>query len=143
MPRARWFVVGYLLVAAVVGGVLNERGPFGAHPALAYDQFLADFQAGKVERIVQWRDQLEVTEQGAMHSVVVPLERDLQADLGQARRASGVGISYTRLADQWLGLMTPWVPFLIAVAAILIWATAIARIRRSGFSSAQRLHPAG
>src|SRR3990172_3541879 len=84
MPRARWFVVGFLLVAAVVGGVLNERGPFGAHSALAYDQFLADFQAGKVEQIVQWRDQLEVTEQGAMLSVVVPPERDLRADLGQA-----------------------------------------------------------
>ena len=143
MPRARWFVVGFLLVAAVVGGVLNERGPFDAHPALAYDQFLADFQAGKVEQIVQWRDQLEVTEQGAMLSVVVPPERDLRADLAQARRAGGVGISYAGLPDAWLGVMTPWVPFLIAVAAVLIWATAIARNRRSGSSSTRSPQPAG
>ena len=52
MPRARWFVVGFLFAAALVGGVLNERGPFGQHPSLSYTQFLADFQAGDVKQII-------------------------------------------------------------------------------------------
>jgi hypothetical protein len=34
---------------------------------------------------------------------------------------------YTRLPDAWLVVMTPWVPFLLALAAVLIWVTAIAR----------------
>jgi hypothetical protein len=130
MPRARWFVVGFLLIAAVVGGLLNQRGPFDVHPALAYDQFLVDFQAGRVDQIVQWRDQLEVTDQGALRSVVVPADRDLPADLGQARAAGGVGINYSGLPDEWLGRMTPWMPALLALAAVLIWVTAIVRSRR-------------
>lgn len=138
MPRARWFVVAFLLFAAVIGGLLNARGPFDTHPSVAYDQFLADFQAGKVERIVQWQDRLEVTEQGALISVDVPADRDLPADLAQALRASGVGISYSRLPDAWLGTMTPWFPVVLALAAVLIWATAIVRSRR-----ASRSGPAG
>jgi hypothetical protein len=141
MPRARWFVVGFLLIAAVVGGVLNARGPFDTHPALGYDQFLADFQAGKVEQIAQWRDQLEVTEQGALRSVVVPADRDLQADLGRARVAGGVGISFVGVPDAWLGTMTPWIPLLLALAAVLIWATAIVRSRRVASRSASAGRP--
>lgn len=136
MPRARWFVVGFLLIAAVAGGLLNARGPFGSHPALAYDQFLADFQAGKVEQITQWRDQLEVNEQGVLLLVVVPADRDLQSDLGQARVAGGVGLALASVPDAWLGAMTPWVPLLLALAAVLIWATAIARSRRAASGSA-------
>lgn len=145
MPRARWFIVGFLLIAAVVGGMLNARGPFDAHPALAYDQFLADFQAGNVEQIVQWRDRLEVTEQGALFSVGVPAERDLPADLAQARRAGGVAINFAVLPDAWLGVMTPWVPVVLALAAVLIWVTAIARNRRaaSGSSPTGSPQPAG
>lgn len=136
MPRARWFVIGFLLIAAVVGGLLNARGPFDAHPPLAYDQFLADFQGSRVEQITQWRDQLEVTDQGALRSVVVPADRDLQSDLAQARSAGGVGISYSGLPDAWLGAMTPWVPLLLALGALLIWVTAIARSRRAASGSA-------
>jgi hypothetical protein len=132
MPRSRWLLVGFLLVAAVVGGLLNARGPFDAHPALAYDQFLADFQVGQVGQIVQWRDELEVTEQAGLQLVTVPPERDLAADLAQARVAGGVGISYAGLPDSWLVPMTPWVPFLLALAAILIWVTAIMRSGRFG-----------
>jgi peptidoglycan/LPS O-acetylase OafA/YrhL len=130
MPRARWFVVGFLVVAAVVGALLNARGPFAAHQPLAYDQFLADFQAGRVEQIATWRDQLEVADQGTLRSVVVPANRDLPADLAAARAAGGVGLNYTALPDAWLTTMTPWIPVLLAVAALLIWVTAIVRNRR-------------
>jgi peptidoglycan/LPS O-acetylase OafA/YrhL len=130
MPRARWFVIGFLLIAAVVGGLLNARGPFDPHQPLAYDQFLADFQAGQVGQISQWRDQLEVTDQGALRSVVVPADHDLWSDIGQARWAGGVGISYAAIPDEWLGLMTPWVPLLLALGGFLLWVTAIARNRR-------------
>jgi hypothetical protein len=130
MPRSRWLVIGFLLVAAAVGGLLNARGPFDAHPTLAYERFLADFEAGKVDQIVQWRDQLEVTEQGALRSVTVPPDRDLEADLGQARVAGGVGLSYARLPDSWLVPLTPWVPLLLAFAAMLIWMSSIARSRK-------------
>jgi hypothetical protein len=130
MPRARWFVVGFLLVAALLGGVVNARGPFGTHASLAYTQFLADFQAGRVEQIVQWRDQLEVTESGQLLAVTVPPETDLAADLAQARQAGGVGVNTALIPDAWLGLFTPWVPILILVAAALIGVTAIARNAR-------------
>lgn len=145
MPRARWFVVGFLLIATVVGGLVNARGPFDAHPTLAYDQFIAAFQGGGVKRIVQWRDQLEVTEQGALRSVVVPPERDLAADLAQSRWAGGVGINHATLPDAWLGVMTPWVPFLLALVALLIWVSAVARSRRaaSGAGPPGSPQPAG
>jgi hypothetical protein len=141
MPRVRWFVVGFLLIAAVIGGVLNARGPFDDHPALVYDQFLADFQAGGIEQIVQWRDHLEVTEQGTLLSVVVPADRDLPADLARARAAGGVGISYSRLPDAWLSVMTPWIPVLLSLAALLIWATAIMRSRRLALGSGKAGSP--
>ncbi len=131
MPRARWLVVGSLLIAAVLGTALDARGPLGAHPALAYDQFLADVQAGRVERLVQWRDRLEVTEQSAPFTVVVPSERDLQADLAQARRAGSVGVELVRVPDAWLGMLTPAVPIVLVLAAGAVWVAAIAGNRRS------------
>ncbi len=136
MLRARWFVVGFLLIAAVVGGLLTARGPFDAHPALTYEQFLADVQAGRVGQITQWRDQLEVTDQGTLRSVLVPADRDVQSDLARASWAGGVGISYAGLPDDWLGALTPWVPLLLALAAALIWASAIVRNRRAASGSA-------
>ena len=131
MPRARWFVVGFLVVTALVGGVLNERGPFGQHPSLSYPQFLADFQAGNVGQIVQWRDQLEVTEGDQLLLVTVPPDRDLTADLAQAKLAGNVGISWAHIPDTWLSLFTPWMAVLILVAGALLWTTAIVRNRRA------------
>lgn len=135
MPRSRSLIVGFLLIAAAVGGLLNARGPFDAHTDLAYDQFLTDFQAGNVEQIVQWRDRLEVTEQGALFSVGVPAQRDLPADLAQARHAGGVAINFAVLPDAWLGVMTPWVPVVLALASVLIWVAAMARNRRAASES--------
>jgi len=142
MPRALWLVVGFLVLATLVGGVLNERGPFDAHPSLSYAQFLDDFGAGQVERIIQWRDQLEVTRQGELLTVLVPAGRDLPADLAQARRLGAW--SFSRVPDTWLYLHTPAVPILILVGAALLWATAIARNRRaaSGSRAVRNPHPA-
>jgi len=131
MPRARWFVIGFLLVAVVGGALLNARGPFDAHPSIGYDRFVADVQAGKVDQIVWWRDQLEVTEPAAVLSVVVPATRDLRSDLARAHVAGGVGTSYATLPDVWIGEMTPWIPALIALAAVLLWASVVVRARRS------------
>ena len=135
MPRARWFVLGFLLTAGLVGGVLNERGPFDGHPSLSYTQFLADFQAGDVGQISQWRDRLEVTEADQLLLVTVPPDRDLTADLVRAKLAGNVGIIWAHVPDAWFYLFTPWVPFLILVAAALIWVTAIVRNRRVGSGS--------
>ena len=147
MPRARWFVAGFLLVAVVLGGVLNERGPFASHPALAYDRFLHDVQVGEVDQVVQWRDELEVTEQGSLLSVVVPTGHDPAADLAQARDAGGAGTSFAfaHIPDAWLGLMTPWVPLVLSAAAMLIWVTSVARNRgfESPSSRASGPRPAG
>ncbi len=53
--------------------------------------------------------------------------------------------AYSRLPDAWLGIMTPWLPFLVALAAVLIWATAIVRNRREalGTRPAGSARPAG
>jgi len=128
MRRARWLVVGFVVLAALVGWVLNERGPFGDHPPLPYAQFLADWGAGRVDDAVQWRDRVEVTEGGRLLLVTVPPGRDLQADLAQA---SPGGSRWAEIPDNWLRLYTLWVPLLILVAAILLWTTAIARNRRA------------
>jgi hypothetical protein len=131
MSHARWFVIGSLLIAAVIGLLLNARGPFDAHPSLAYDQFLADFQRGSVEQIVQWRNQLEVTHQGALWSVMVPADRALPADLGEARAAGRVGVNFSTLPDAWLPARTPWIPALLGLVAMVVWVTAIVRGRGS------------
>lgn len=87
MPRARWFVVGFLVIAAVVGGMLNARGPFGDHPRIAYDQVFADYAARKVAQISQWRDQLEIVEvDGTVLRAAVPPDRDFTSDFAVARR---------------------------------------------------------
>ena len=135
MPRARWFVIGFLLMTGAVGTVLSAPGPFPTHPGLAYEQFLADFQAGRVEQIVQWRDRLEVTEGGTLRSVVVLPDRDLGADLALARSLGGVGISHRSIPDDRLVSMTPWVPVWLALAGGLIWAGAVVRNRRIGSGS--------
>jgi hypothetical protein len=145
MPRARWFVVGFLVAGALVGGVVNERGPFDEHPSLSYTQFLVDVQAGDVREIVQWRDRLEVTEAGQLLTVIVPPENDAAAGLAQARLAGKGGINWVYIPDAWLSLFTPWVPFLILVAGMVIWVTAIARNRRdrSASNASRSPEPAG
>jgi hypothetical protein len=123
--RARWFIAGFLLIAAIAGGFLSARGPFDAHPALTYEQFLAEFQAGHVGQITQWGDQLQVTDDGQLRSVAVPPDRDLWADIGAARFAGGVGVNYEGVPDAWLVPTTPFVPTALGIAALLIWVTAI------------------
>lgn len=133
MPRARWIVLGALLAVSAAGWLLNERGPFEAHPPLAYDSFLADARAGSVERVVRWRDRLEVSEAGRLLAVTIPAGRDLAADLAAAGplgpRSSG------SIPDQWIGLYTPWVPALLLAAGALTWGSALLRNRRAAASA--------
>jgi hypothetical protein len=146
MPRARWFVVGFLVIAAIVGGLLNARGPFDDHPRIAYDQVFADYAARNIAQITQWRDQLEIVEaDGTVHRAVVPPDRDFPSDFAVARRTHMNAFAYSRLPDAWLGVMTPWVPAVLALAALLIWITAIVRSRRmaSGSDRAGSPQPAG
>ena len=130
MPRTRWFVIGFLLMALAVSGVVNARGPFASHPSLAYDQLLVDFEAGSVGDTVRWRDQLEVDESGSLWFVIVPPDRDLMTDLDRARWAGGVSVSVATLPDIWIG-QTLLIPGLLVLAAALIWITAIVRSRRA------------
>jgi hypothetical protein len=130
MPRTRWIVIGFLLVAGIVGGVINARGPFAAHPAISYPQYLADVGAGRVEQVVRWRDRLEVKEGSGLVLVAVPPQADVDADLMQAAWNGGVGFSLETIPDWWLVAYTPWVPLLILVAGALIWIGAVARDRR-------------
>ena len=129
MPRTRWLVIGALLAVGIVGGAMNARGPFEAHASLSYAQFLADFEAGRVGQIAQWRNQLEVTEGSALLGVVVPVTADFPLDLAPARRA-GVAMNLAIIPDNWLGSYTPWVPGLILVAGAVIWVSALVRARR-------------
>lgn len=110
---------------ALVVGVLGSRGPFGEHPVLAYDQFLTDFQAGRVGQVTQWRDQLEVSDSGQLWSVTVPPDRDVLLDLGPARFEGGVGINYGSVPDPWLTTTAPLVPAAFAVAGLVVWVTAM------------------
>ena len=139
MPRTRWLVIGALLAVGIVGGAINARGPFEAHASLSYAQFLADFEAGRVGQIAQWRDQLEVTEGSELLRVVVPAAADFPFDLAQARRAGGVAMNLAIIPDNWLGSYTPWVPGLILVAGVVIWVSALVRVRR--FSAADPARP--
>lgn len=129
MPSARWVVGAVLLATVLVGGVLNERGPFDSHVSLSYEQLLDEFGAGRIERIVQWRDELQVTRGGRLLSVIVPAGRDLAADLAQARQQGPW--SFSRIPDTWLGIHTPAMPIAIFLAAVLLWTTGIARNRRA------------
>jgi hypothetical protein len=140
MSRARWFVVGFLLIAAVLGGSLNALGPFGDHPRIAYDQVFADYAARRIDHISQWRDQLEIVEvDGTVLRAVVPPGRDFASDFDVARHTYMNAFAYSRLPDPWLVVMTPWIPSLLALAAVLIWGTAVARSRRQ----ASGIGPAG
>ncbi len=145
MPRTRWMVIGFLLAVGIVGGAINARGPFAEHPSLTYARFLADAEAGRVERIVQWRDQLEVTEGPETILVIVPPGADLAADCARAFRAAGVGFSWATIPDAWLVFYTPWVPALVLLAGSLIWIGALVRDRRarSSDSLARRPPPTG
>jgi hypothetical protein len=129
MPRARWLVIGVLLAVGIVGGAINARGPFEAHPSLSYAHFLADFEAGRVGQIAQWRDQLEVTEGSALLGVVVPVTADFPLDLAPAHRA-GVAMNLAIIPDNWLGSYTPWIPALILIGGAVIWVSALVRVRR-------------
>jgi hypothetical protein len=139
MPRTRWLAIGALLAVGIVGGAINARGPFEAHPSPSYAQFLADFEAGRVGQIAQWRDQLEVTEGSELLRVVVPVTADFPLDLAPARRA-GVAIDLAIIPDTWLGSSTPWVPGLILVAGAVIWVSSLVRVRR--FNAADPSRPA-
>lgn len=140
MPRTRWIVIGFLLAVAIVGGVINARGPFAAHPSLTYAQFLSDVEAGHFGQIVQWRDQLEVTDGTQLLLVVVPNDADLAGDLAQARESGGGGMSWATIPDQWLSLYTPWVPVLILLAGSLLWIGALVRDRRARQAGASTRH---
>lgn len=134
MPPTRWLVIGFLLVVGIVGGVLNARGPFARHPSISYAQYLADVAAGRVEQVVQWRDQLEVTEGAELFLVAVPPQADVPADLKQAAWNGGVGFNLEIIRDGWLSAYTPWVPLLILIAGASIWIGSLVRDRRGGAS---------
>lgn len=129
MLHGRRLVVAVLIAVALVGGAVDALGPFGPHPALAYARFLADFEVGRVDRIVQWRDRLEVREGSESFLVVVPEGADLSGDLAQARLAGGVGISFGRIQDEWIAMYTPWVPALLLVGGLAVWLPAVRRLR--------------
>ena len=120
-------VVVVLIGFAVLGAAADRIGPFGSRPDLAYTQFLADFEAGHVEQIVQWRDRLEVTEAGEAFQVVVPEATDIRADLAAARAAGGVGLNYSVVPDNWVMTQTPWVPATLLVAGLVVWLRALLR----------------
>lgn len=127
MLRRRWLVIAALLAVGILGSAINARGPFESDPPLSYSQFLADLEAGRVEWIAQWRDRLEVTEGSARFVVIVPGDTDLAFDLGQARVRGGVGISLSRVPDNWLGFDAPWVPALVFAAGLYVWLPAVVR----------------
>ncbi len=131
MSRGRWLFIAALVAISAVGGVISSFGPFAPHPELSYSAFLADYQAGKVPQITQWRDRLEISDGGTLYLVVVPADRDLPTDLAAGRAATGVGFSRSGIPDNWLVATTPWVPGLLALAALVLWLRAV-RDRRSG-----------
>lgn len=134
MPPTRWLVIGFLLVVGIIGGVLNARGPFATHPSISYAQYLADVAAGRVEQVVQWRDQLDVNEGAGLFLVAVPPHVDVLADLKQAAWNGGVGFNLEIIPDGWLSAYTPWVPLLILIAGASIWIGSLVRDRRGGSS---------
>jgi hypothetical protein len=136
MLRTRWLVIGFVVAAACIGGLINEHGPFADRPALAYPQFLADVRAGRVAEVTSWRDRLEVTESGRLLIVVVPPGTDLVADLANASEAGGGVRSWAGIPDAWIGGYTPWIPLLVLVAGSLIWGGALVRNRRAGTAGA-------
>ena len=138
MNRTRWLVVAVVLAVGFIGASINARGPFDERPALAYPQFLADVEAGRVDRITRWRDRLEVTEGDRIVIVTVPADADLVADLAAADAAGGNVTEFAEIPDDWLISYTPWIAGLLLAAGVLIWVRALlpgAR-RRRGTASA-------
>jgi hypothetical protein len=138
MFHGRRLFVAVLVGFAILGAAINSIGPFGAHPALTYARLLADFEAGRVDRIVRWRDRLEVTEGPEAFLVVVPEGADLPLDLAQARAAGGGGINFGGIPDDWLTTYTPWVPALLLIGGLIAWLPAVLR-RRSGHGGSDDL----
>lgn len=118
-----------LLVAAfaLVGGILNDRGPFTEHREIPYAQLLDEIEAGRVQRLVQWRDRLEVTMGSDVVSVRIPQGVDAWADMGAAHSISQRGWSTTVLPDNWVFPFTPIFPALLLATAAAIMAMALLR----------------
>ncbi len=133
MLHGRRLLVATITAIVIVGTAINAAGPFHAHPALAYSQLLADFEAGRVEQITQWRNRLEVTARAGTFLAEIPDGADFPLDLTRARVAGGVGSSLAVLPDDWLVPLTPWVPALLLVAGLVIWLRAVLLGRRDGW----------
>ena len=125
MSRGRWLFIAAFIAVSVVGTVINNLGPFAPHPELSYAAFLADYRAGKVPEIAQWRDRLEVSDGGTLNLVVVPADRDLRADLAAGRAPTGVGFSMRGFPDSWLVQFTPFIPGLLVLGALILWLPAL------------------
>ncbi len=132
MLRTRWLVIAALLGVAILGSVIDARGPFAAHSSISYPQFLADFEAGRVQEITQWRDRLEITEGPELLLVTVPAGVSLMDDLGQARLRGGIGINLSTIPDAWLSSFTPLIPALLLVVGLVLWLPALLRRRPQG-----------
>jgi hypothetical protein len=129
MLHGRILAIAAIVGILIIGSVINAAGPFGAHPTLAYSQFLADFETGHVEQIVRWRDRLEVAKASELFLVTVPDGADVALDLGQARVRGGVGIAFQTISDGWLVRDTPLVPMLLVGAGLFLWFPAARRGR--------------
>ena len=118
-----------LLVAAfvLIGGILNDTGPFAPHREVPYDQLLDDIAAGRVQRVVQWRDRLEVTVGSDIVAVRIPPGVDAWSDMGAAHALSQRGRSSSQLPDNWVFPFTPIFPALLLAAAAVIVALALLR----------------
>jgi hypothetical protein len=108
------------LVFLVVATVLETIGPFAPRPEIAYGQLLDDVGAGRIQRVVWWRDRAEVTRGDEMLALRLPADADFPAELYAAAAASQTGMSWSELPDLWVWMMTPVVPALLAVLAALI-----------------------
>jgi hypothetical protein len=128
----RWPGPLLLLVAAfvLIGGILNDTGPFTPHREVPFEQLVDDIAAGRVQRVVQWRDRLEVTMESEVVSVRIPTGVDAWAEMGAAHSVSRRGWSTSQLPDNWVFPFTPIFPaFLIAAAAVIV---AMTFLRRGG-----------
>lgn len=124
MSRHRRALIAWVAAILFAGIVVDVVGPFGTLPDRSYADFLASFEAGRVEEIVRWRDHLQVHEATGTSVVAIPEGTDLTADLARARLLGGVPIRLSRIPDVWVVVATPVVPAVIGVAALLLWAPA-------------------
>lgn len=110
-------VLGFFFLAAA----LEVAGPFPSRPEMGYRQFLDEVAAGRVQRVVWWRDRVEVTRGDEVFSVRVPAGADFPDEFYAAAAEAKVGMSWSGLPDQWVWTMTPIVPAaLVAAAAVLL-----------------------